>query len=265
MQSGTRILSLRCVATTIGTSKSRIATCAPVGVVQPLPRTRNSCKTAPLINSKKGTVMRLKIILLSLMAFGSTAAFTDLEPWKDYSMSESVWTVTAIKVHSNMGDAYLEGLKKTWIASNEVAEKLGQIEEYHLYRSDFQDSGTFNLLLVVKFKNNEALAPTKARYDAFMKEWGAERNKKTTDIAQHEYLAMRDITANTPCGKLHSNSHRRLNRGLRPPWRAQPAVASHRPGTLQQTARFSHQLLAQHWEWRPAGRVLEPLYTTVPI
>jgi hypothetical protein len=145
-------------------------------------------------SKKKGTVMRLKIILLSLMAFGSTAAFADLEPWKDYSMSESVWTVTAIKVHSNMGDAYLEGLKKTWIASNEVAKKLGQIEEYHLYRSDFQDSGTFNLLLVVKFKNNEALAPTKARYDAFMKEWGAERNKKTTDIAQHEYPAMRDIT-----------------------------------------------------------------------
>jgi hypothetical protein len=64
----------------------------------------------------------------------------------------------------------------------------------HLYRSDFQDSGTFNLLLVVKFKNNDALAPTKARYDAFMKEWGAERNKKTTDIAQKEYPAMRDIT-----------------------------------------------------------------------
>jgi hypothetical protein len=156
------------------------------------PRQRGLARASSI--QKKGTVMRLKIILLSLMAFGSTAAFADLEPWKDYSMSESVWTVTAIKVHSNMGDAYLEGLKKTWIASNEVAKKLGQIEEYHLYRSDFQDSGTFNLLLVVKFKNNEALAPTKARYEAFMKEWGAERNKKTTDIAQHEYPAMRDIT-----------------------------------------------------------------------
>ena len=27
-----------------------------------------------------------------------------------------------------------------------------------------------------------------------MKEWGEERNKKTTDIAQHAYPAMRDIT-----------------------------------------------------------------------
>jgi hypothetical protein len=172
--------------------RGRSATIGRAQGIRARPRQRGLARASSI--QKKGTVMRLKIILLSLMAFGSTAAFADLEPWKDYSMSESVWTVTAIKVHSNMGDAYLEGLKKTWIASNEVAKKLGQIEEYHLYRSDFQDSGTFNLLLVVKFKNNEALAPTKARYDAFMKEWGAERNKKTTDIAQHEYPAMRDIT-----------------------------------------------------------------------
>jgi hypothetical protein len=139
--------------------------------------------------------MRIKMILLTLtMAFGSTAAFADLEPWKDYTISDTVWAVTTIKVHSNMDDAYLEGLKKTWAASNEVAKKLGQIEDYHVYRSDLSESGSFNLMLVVKFKNNEMLAPNKTRYQAFMKEWGEERNKKTTDIAQHAYPAMRDIT-----------------------------------------------------------------------
>ena len=139
--------------------------------------------------------MRINMIVLALsMALGSTAAFADLEPWKDYTVSDAVWQVTTIKVHSNMDDAYLEGLKKTWVASNEVAKKLGQIEEYHIYRSDLAESGSFNLLLIVKFKNNEMLAPSKARYEAFMKEWGEERNKKTTDIAQHAYPAMRDIT-----------------------------------------------------------------------
>ena len=128
------------------------------------------------------------------MAFGPMAAYADLEPWKDYSLSEPVWSITTIKVHSNMDDAYLEGLKKTWVASNDVAKKLGQIEEYHIYRSDLGESGSFNLMLVVKFKNNEMLGPNKARYEAFMKEWGEERNKKTTDIAQHAYPAMRDIT-----------------------------------------------------------------------
>jgi hypothetical protein len=74
-----------------------------------------------------------------------------------------------------------------------VAKKLGQIEEYHIYRSDLPESGSFNLLLVIKFKNSEMLAPNKARYEAFMKEWGAERDKKTTDTSQKEYPAMRDI------------------------------------------------------------------------
>ena len=139
--------------------------------------------------------MSYKTILLSLaMAVGSTAAYADLEPWKDYTESDAVWSVTTIKVHSNMSDAYLEGLKKTWVASSEVGKKLGQIEEYHIYRSDLPESGNFNLMLVVKFKNTEMLGPNKARYEAFMKEWGVERNKKTTDTAQHEYPAMRDIT-----------------------------------------------------------------------
>jgi hypothetical protein len=139
--------------------------------------------------------MRIKTILLGLtMAFGSTAAFADLVPWKDYTPSEAVWSITTIKVHSNMGDAYLEGLKKTWVASSDIAKNLGQIEDYHIFSSDLPESGSFNLLLVVKFKNDQMLGPNKARYEAFMKEWGEERNKKTTDIAQKEYPAMRDIT-----------------------------------------------------------------------
>ena len=139
--------------------------------------------------------MRFKMILLSMtMALGSTVAFADLEPWKDYTVSDAVWAVTTIKVYSNMEDAYLEGLKKTWVASSEIAKKLGQIEDYHIYRSDLPESGSFNLLLIVKFKNNDAMAPNKARYEAFMKEWGEERNKKTTDTAQHEYPKLREIT-----------------------------------------------------------------------
>lgn len=139
--------------------------------------------------------MRLKVMVLSAtMALGSTVAFADLTPWKDYSVSDSVWSVTTIKVYSNLEDAYLEGLKKTWVASNEIAKKLGQIEDYHIYRSDLPESGAFNLLLIVKFKNSEAMAPNKARYEAFMKEWGEERNKQTTDTAQHEYPKLRDIT-----------------------------------------------------------------------
>lgn len=137
--------------------------------------------------------MHLKLALMvSCLAF-SSPAFADLEPWKDYTESDAVWSVSTIKVKSNMGDAYLEGIKKTWVASQQVEKDLGHIEDFKIYRSTMPDSGDFNLLLVVKYKNSEALAPNKARYDAFMQKWGVERDKETTQMAQKDYPAMRDI------------------------------------------------------------------------
>ncbi len=134
-----------------------------------------------------------KAIALSLL-LGSTVAVADLEPWKDYDQSDAVWSVTTIKVLPNMDDAYLEGLAKTWVTTNEIAQKLGQIEEYAIYRSDLPQSGDFNLLLVVKFKNTQDLAPNKARYDAFIKEFGKQQSDEVTEYAQKNYPAMREIT-----------------------------------------------------------------------
>lgn len=138
--------------------------------------------------------MHLRSCLVGLaLALVATVALADLTPWKDYDVSDAVWSVTTVKVDSNLGDAYLEGLKRTWVASNEVGKKLGQIEDYKIYRSDLPDSGQFNLMLVVKYKNTADLAPSKARYDAFMKEWGEARDKETTEYAQKNYPAMRKI------------------------------------------------------------------------
>jgi hypothetical protein len=139
--------------------------------------------------------MRGSIFALTMVAgFVAGAANADLTPWKDYSLSESVWAVTTVKVKSNMQDAYLEGLKKTWVTTNEVAKQLGQIEDYKILVSDLPESGDFNLLLVVKFKNNEMLAPNQARYEAFMAKFGEQRNKETTQMAQRDYPAMRELT-----------------------------------------------------------------------
>ncbi len=124
----------------------------------------------------------------------ATVARADLEPWKDYTISDQVWTVTTIKVDSNMGDAYLEGLKGTWVPAMETFKKLGQIEDYFIYRSELPESGDFNLLLVARFANSEALAPSQARYEAFMKEFGEEQSNRTTEYAQKNYPGMREIT-----------------------------------------------------------------------
>jgi len=93
-----------------------------------------------------------------------------------------------------MDDAYLEGIKNTWASGNKVAMELGQIESWSIYRSDLPQSGDSNLLLIVKFANTSDLAPNKERYDAFMKEFGEDRDKEATEYAQKNYPAMRELT-----------------------------------------------------------------------
>ncbi len=123
----------------------------------------------------------------------SSMAMADLEPWKDYEVSESVYQITAIKVHPNMTDAYLEGIRDTWVASNELAKELGHIEDYAIYGSQLPASGDFNLLLVIKFADTEDLAPSKQRYNEFMEKWSDEQEKRSEELVKN-YPAMRDIT-----------------------------------------------------------------------
>jgi hypothetical protein len=139
--------------------------------------------------------MRIRSALVALaIAFGSSAAYADLEIYKDYTVSDAVWVVTTVKVEPNMIDAYLEGLKDTWVSGNEVAKSLGQMEAYQIFVSELPGSGDFNVVLIGKFKNDEMLAPNKERYDAFVAKFGAERQKQTTEKAQRDYPAMREIT-----------------------------------------------------------------------
>jgi hypothetical protein len=139
--------------------------------------------------------MRMKAMMsgLVVMVLGSVA-FGDLEPWQDYEMSDSVWSLTTVKVNPNMGDAYLEGIKQTWAASNAVAKELGQIEDYWIFRSDLPQSGDFNLLLVIKFADTADLAPNKEEYDRFIEAWGRANADASTDYAQKNYPSMREIT-----------------------------------------------------------------------
>jgi len=135
----------------------------------------------------------VSIVAAGAAVLFASAAIADLQPWKDYETSEAVWSVTTVKVDANMGDAYLEGIKNTWVPGNEIAKELGQIEDYYIYRSDLPLSGDFNLLLVIKFASGEDLEPNKKRYEAFMKKYGQRRSDEATDFAQKNYPAMREL------------------------------------------------------------------------
>ena len=132
----------------------------------------------------------LLAVALCSLAFNANA---QLQPYTDYEISDTVWTVTTVRVDANMGDHYLEGLRETWVKSMKLSKELGQVVDFSIYRSQLPLSGDFNLLLVVEFENGAALEPSKERYEAFMKEWGEENQAKSDEIVQ-DYPSMRTIT-----------------------------------------------------------------------
>lgn len=138
--------------------------------------------------------MRIKLIIVAVLTmFISHSAMAQLQPWTDYEVSKELWSISMIKVKPNMSDDYLEGLKETWVASNKVAMELGQIENFHIFRSEVSESGDANLILVVKFADSSQLEPNKAEYDRFMKAWGEANQDRTREITKN-YPAMREIT-----------------------------------------------------------------------
>jgi hypothetical protein len=137
-------------------------------------------------------IKNLTVVFVFLL-FVSQTAFAQLEPFTDYDISKELWSITLVKVDPNMDDDYLEGLKQTWVASNEVAKELGQIEEYSIYRSQLPQSGDVNLFLMVKFTDSSQLEPNKEEYQKFMQAWGEEREAQNREITKN-YPAMRKIT-----------------------------------------------------------------------
>ncbi|NNC36416.1 MAG: hypothetical protein EX271_08145 [Acidimicrobiales bacterium] len=132
------------------------------------------------------------LAVIGALAFAQPA-FAQLEAYKDYDVKEATAIVTTVKVDSNMIDYYLEGLKTAWAPSNDVSKSLGQIEDYNIYVSQLPNSGDFNVILVVSFKNTADIGPSKERYEAFMAEWGSKRQKESRTIAK-TYPDIRTIT-----------------------------------------------------------------------
>lgn len=132
-------------------------------------------------------------MILGLCALAlSSWATADMKMFEDYELSDAVVSMTTVKVNAGKGEDYLEGLKQTWVESNEVAKKLGHITDYGIYFSVLPESGDFNVVLIVNIKNLGAYGPSKAKYDAFMKEWSEKKTKRNEAVAEN-YPELREI------------------------------------------------------------------------
>jgi hypothetical protein len=137
--------------------------------------------------------MKLRQLLMGiLLSSVASAAVADFEPWTDYELSEGITNVTTVKVDSNMIDNYLEGLSQSWAPANEIAKELGHIEGYWIHVSQLPNSGDFNVVLGIDFKDSAALQPDKAKYDAFMKKWGEAAQARSDELVKM-YPDIREI------------------------------------------------------------------------
>ena len=110
-------------------------------------------------------------LLLGLTVFASPAS-AQLQPWTDYETSDSVWIVTHVDLDPGAFGIYLEGLKSTWIAANEVAKELGQIKDYAIYANQFGAADEFDLVLMIEMENTDDIAPNRERYEKFLEAYG---------------------------------------------------------------------------------------------
>ena len=137
---------------------------------------------------------RIFSLLLIAFSIGLTPAQAQLEPFTDYEISDAVWEIGTIKVKTNAGDHYLEGLKATWVRGAEISKELGYIEDYSIYSSITPESGDFNLLLVTKYASLADMAPSKEKYEAIMDALGQEQADAGSKRALETYPELREIT-----------------------------------------------------------------------
>jgi hypothetical protein len=131
------------------------------------------------------------VLLLGVMVTGPGAA--QLKVWEDYEVSDAVWSLTMVKLDPGTQDIYLEGLKSTWVAANEVAKSLGHVEYYAIHANQAVAPGAFDLLLVIKYPSTEVLGPSRERYNAFMEAWGNENMDATNETVRELYNNIREI------------------------------------------------------------------------
>ena len=138
---------------------------------------------------------RLFALSIGLTIFASPAS-AQLQPWADYEASDSVWIVTHVDLDPGTFGIYLEGLKSTWIAANEVAKELGQIKDYAIYANQFGSTDDFDLVLVVELEGTDDIAPNRERYEKFLEAYGQANIDKGNETVLELYNKIRRLQGN---------------------------------------------------------------------
>ena len=124
----------------------------------------------------------------------STPAAAQMQVFEDYEPSQAVWEMVTVNVEPGEFETYLENLKNTWVQGNEIAKRLGHIEDYAIFGNTNGAGKDFDLILLVKYGSTADLAPSKERYQAFMREWGKQREESSQKTVREVYNNIRELT-----------------------------------------------------------------------
>jgi hypothetical protein len=114
----------------------------------------------------------------------------------DLYTSGSVWNLTFVKLHANMGEDYLKGLNKTWKASMDGLVTAKVIKSYKILMGEASNPQDFDLILMTELENFASMDPNPEKekkmddVEKKVREAMGEEFQKTVS----SYSTMRDIT-----------------------------------------------------------------------
>lgn len=136
----------------------------------------------------------LAITLAGGALLASAPASAEIKMYEDYEVSDSVYEMVTVDIDAGEWETYLENLRATWVAGNEVAKRLGHIEDYAIYTNMNGEGEAFDLLLVIKFAKTSDMGPSKERYAEFMTAYGAEQEERGQRVVRDVYNKIRRLT-----------------------------------------------------------------------
>jgi hypothetical protein len=135
------------------------------------------------------------VVLTGAFLLNVQSIFAQEEKVSDVYDEGTVWNITYVRAHANMGDQYLLGLSKTWAAAMEKFVDAGLIVSYKILSGEASNEDDFNLMLMMEFENFAAYDPDperEARFDEIQKQVQEELGDKYDETLKN-YPTIRDI------------------------------------------------------------------------
>lgn len=100
------------------------------------------------------------LIAAGLVCLLGVSYFAFSQEGETWVTQETVYNVTAIKIHPNAGEQYLNNIKKTWVPGVKAAMEEGLITDYKILASLTPNDGGYNLLLITEHPNLASMDAT---------------------------------------------------------------------------------------------------------